>query len=746
MEENSPLLPASHRIRSAWASRLQSVLIQNWKLCTALGAILITTTGLLCLSLLARQARKYWTPFGAAMGHLPWKFDPSEIESLREYYPGVSDDILLRTNLNFYYGSYEVGWMAIFFMYAFLGGLVILNFIVAMVPRSWLPRFLKTHILNAPLVRSKHKVPASIGFKKFGIEVRVPLRFQTFVIFVLFMANLVPLCTFYPHFDEDAYWPGKAGILTERLRNLADRTSVMAMGLLPLIILTAGRQPLSLVSGIDFGDSMIYHRWLARFCWTHINIHGFTWTAVEVPREGMKEVLSEPYWNWGIAAMALFWGLTLLSMRELRRKYYEIFVVTHVTFVVVGLVAVYFHIYLLGAPDSYGVYIVLTELAASLWALDRVMRWLNRIYLSLRASSERALTKAVVTDYDGVVCRLRVEVPKSRVTAVSERPTSKLWTRFRSAWKVQAGTSVRILIPRLQSWSDHPFTVIDADHSDEGSQSGFIDLLIRPQAGMTKALMDKTVNKDESSTAESSSRQRSAEFFVVLEGPYGSKHGHSIIAHDDVLLFAGGVGVAFSLPYFAMAALHGTGSRCKLVWAVREPEMLASVEDQLLRLDAKLSAKGSPSSHSQVVVEMHVTAGELVDNDDDSAAAVTTMPAIGHSASASSRSSAQDRDSTEAGEPSIKSEVEEKKLHSSGDLINTLRQRLSPAIELVVKKGRPSTLPRDHFDPVDSQHKSLAVMACGPHALCDDTRFGALDALSGRQWRDVEYVEECFDW
>lgn len=176
-------------------------------------------------------------------------------------------------------------------------------------------------------------------------------------------------------------YPGETGNAVAQLREIADRTAVMSVGLLPLIILTAGRQTLGTSSGIDFGNMMLYHRWLARFCWTHVNIHSFAWTHAVAKDNILGEQFKDPYWNWGVAATALFWGLVLLSMRQLRRKYYEVstitlcimassaesakriryaaiiqaFVIGHIVMAVVGLIATYYHIYLLGSPKSVSI-------------------------------------------------------------------------------------------------------------------------------------------------------------------------------------------------------------------------------------------------------------------------------------------------------------------------------------------------------------------------------------------------------
>lgn len=99
---------------------------------------------------------------------------------------------------------------------------------------------------------------------------------------------------------------------------------MISTGLLPLVIVTATRRALPSVSGIDFGNAMVYHRWLARFCAIHGLIHGIGWSVSEGLRGHYKKEFKDPYWNWGCAAIAMFMGLVFLSIRQLRVKAYEV--------------------------------------------------------------------------------------------------------------------------------------------------------------------------------------------------------------------------------------------------------------------------------------------------------------------------------------------------------------------------------------------------------------------------------------
>ena len=100
-------------------------------------------------------------------------------------------------------------------------------------------------------------------------------------------------------------WPDPHSRRSQLVRYLSDRTAVLAMGQLPLIILMAGRNsPIALLSGLDMNDLMLYHRYLARFAWIQVNIHSFGFVAQGIMANEMAENFQNPCFNWGVAVCA----------------------------------------------------------------------------------------------------------------------------------------------------------------------------------------------------------------------------------------------------------------------------------------------------------------------------------------------------------------------------------------------------------------------------------------------------------
>lgn len=138
-------------------------------------------------------------------------------------------------------------------------------------------------------------------------------------------------------------------------RYLADRSAVLAIGQVPLVILMAGRNsPIAAVSGVDFNSLMLWHRWIARMTWLQVNVHSFAYTAIGIQTGYIKEDFAEAYWRWGCVATAMWWGLTIVALTELRKRAYEVWLVGHIVFAVLGLVGTYFHIALLESTRVSG--------------------------------------------------------------------------------------------------------------------------------------------------------------------------------------------------------------------------------------------------------------------------------------------------------------------------------------------------------------------------------------------------------
>ncbi|KAE8231249.1 hypothetical protein CF326_g3735 [Tilletia indica] len=685
-----------------------------------------------------------------------WKVYADDYAELPEYYPGqeVNAGITIRT---FYYSGFEVPALAIFAFYVFIVALIAINAskkTLKFVAPNFYARqrarlgWLRAHVLNASLIGRKHSEPLHL-FGRRWLPVRIPLRFQSFVIFALVLFNLTLLVT---NFDITAdevnvYWPGPGSHHTQAVRYLADRSCVLAVGQLPLVFLTAGRfSPLALVTGLDFSDSMLYHRWLARMVWLQVSIHSFAYTYLEASSGYLAESFKQAYWNWGVAATAMFWGLTILAYGQLRTRAYEVFVTLHVVMGIMALVGVYFHIHLLDYW-RYKVFIVLTEISASLWAFDRVARALNRLYNSFRLRKNGCMATGTITKHGEDLLRFRIELPLSRIQVPGQNDESGSTIVSRIA----PGHSLRILVPRIQFFSDHPFTVLStgklSDGGDQGEHSdmGYVDLLIRQQQGFTKQ-MSKLENVVESIDLESGAvvPKRSA---VIVEGPYGELHYEEVRIASHVLLFAGGVGVAYTLPYMIETALSNRNVPCTMTWMIRDIALFDAVMEQLTAAVEELSARSKEGvedlKRAPLLINLHITSSDSAATHEAFRANISEL--VKHAGRDSGGASASGSGEEEKNDIA---KVDNKALPTPSTSEPAYYDHLEPYFRVMTSYGRASvsSIVSSAAAATGEGAGKLVVMSCGPASLCDDVRYEAQKALSSGAWGDVAYFEECFNW
>ena len=275
------------------------------------------------------------------------------------------------------------------------------------------------------------------------------------------------------------------------------------------------------------------------------------------------------YFLFGFGSLFLMLILsTIPSMRHSRHWSYEIFLAVHISVSLMLLLALFYHT--LWRRANEWLYLTIVY-----WTTDRVVR-------SLHTASLVPL-KAEITSFESVM-RLDVFIPKGGI-------------------HVTPGQFAYLRFPDVRFFESHPFSIMastvassasitrvpegDAeDDSDENEPliisaseqptdiprstallpTQRLSFMIKPHDGLTKCLQSSVHG-----TATQETR-------VYLEGPYG--HTYDLKPYSSVLLIAGGVGIAFVLPY------HLTGQNAKLVWVVRSRGDLEGALDLLQSSEA----------------------------------------------------------------------------------------------------------------------------------------------------------------
>lgn len=188
-------------------------------------------------------------------------------------------------------------------------------------------RIVRAHVWEHPLVQRKHASVVAFPWMQW-LSLQLPLRGEAVVIFFLCLINFLPLVAFYDLLigDRNVFYPGPTSKRDQICRHLADRTGVLGTAQLPLLILMASkRTPLAIVSGLGMDRLMLYHRWISRWFWIHIFIHTLAYTAIYMQvKGGVAAMLKDTYIRWGVVGLSMSFGLVFLSLRALRRRFYEV--------------------------------------------------------------------------------------------------------------------------------------------------------------------------------------------------------------------------------------------------------------------------------------------------------------------------------------------------------------------------------------------------------------------------------------
>ncbi|TXT08893.1 hypothetical protein VHUM_03021 [Vanrija humicola] len=485
------------------------------------------------------------------------------------------------------------------------------------------------------------------------------------------------------------YWPDLP-LSFQLWRYVADRTGIMAFYNLPLLWILAGRNDVLIwLTGWTYQSCNIFHRWAARVAVVQSIIHSaaYTWLEREEP---YSELWAEQYWRTGVFATVAMTILLPLSLKPIREKVYEIFLILHICLAVVVLVMLWYHVKIFDGSYNPWLYACI-----GLWSFDRLLRIVRIVVLSFRTVSGQNTVATMTGGSEGLI---RMSINSS--VRINPKP----------------GSYYFLYSPRsIKPWENHPFTLASWDQTEAGTTLHF---LFAPQAGWTRS-MQKRIAKVSDGVAPSTSMR------VLLEGPYG--HDHPVTSYENILLVAGGSGITALLPYvFALqnepAPRHAR--HVTVVWVVRNANYAADV----------LAKELAPKYTQGIDIQVHVSREEGATASD----VIDRLPG----------DVAAEVESDDGSSPQ-ESPVNEKPVGGAGkehddsdsDGEGHLRIRSGrPEMDTLVGRGVSQLIGAER----------LAVLGCGPAGMMDDlrravvTRYGTGEGqVSGST---IEYFEEAFMW
>ncbi|EJD01186.1 uncharacterized protein FOMMEDRAFT_90010 [Fomitiporia mediterranea MF3/22] len=340
-----------------------------------------------------------------------------------------------------------------------------------------------------------------------------------------------------------------------------DRAAHLASCQVPLIVGLAGKNNIiSFLTGVSHERLNVLHRASARAClvllWIHALIRG-------VPGLPEKFDLSNGWMRWGVTGLAAFSLATILSIRPIRTRFFEFFLVSHIILIFIFILGGLFH----AGSKEFGYYFWPAFLV---WGFDRFLRlsrviWNNRVWSRTSSEEHHASIDLLASD------------------------TVRLTLRRKMHWV--AGQHAYVLLPTVSNLPTeaHPFTIASIPNSLDGTQKDCQEIvfLIRGHNGFTGRLREHALTKGKETAVP-----------AFIDGPYGNPP--DLRKFSTCILIAGGSGVSYILPLLLdivriRNARNGTSAcqRVLFIWIVRRPAHMEWISEILA--DALLAAPSTLS-------------------------------------------------------------------------------------------------------------------------------------------------------
>ncbi|UNI15677.1 hypothetical protein JDV02_002188 [Purpureocillium takamizusanense] len=464
------------------------------------------------------------------------------------------------------------------------------------------------------------------------------------------------------------------------ITNIASRAAWLALAnLVVLIVLALKNTPLAFLTAWSYERLNVLHQVAGYMMITLIIVHASCYSSYFV-HDGRPERLLEVGERFGMVA-----GISLVIIAfagaVVRRWWYELFYCVHVSFWVLAIVAIGLH-----QPDLGKKTIIMTLVAAGLWAMDRLLRLARLLLFGVNNS-------ATLTPLSHGATRVTLGKPPAR--AVS-------------------GKHCFLWLPRIRTCETHPFTIV---------ATGPVEFVVTSHDGFTRDLHRYAVSHPGASLRAS------------VEGTYGTIPNPA--AYDTVVLVAGGSGASFT---FGMAlnmlqTLQGDESSRAIVfvWVVRHHEYLEWYADHLttLRHDDRVDARLFVTRHSlsQPVSPLPATPTSEMGSTEISGLAMSDAAKLEKEpAQVQSKRSSNSLGSDKP-----------QHLEASGDAPSTIS-----GIPITYERPDVSALIRRAVDETPAHRRAL-VLGCGPPGLMKQVRNTTAGCIRS-DGPSVELHCEKFGW
>lgn len=388
---------------------------------------------------------------------------------------------------------------------------------------KWINWYRK-HVSIPALFNGSH-TEAPVYWKVFSTL--VPTRVESVIVFFFICLNILVATV---HYEVSTLY--NTNFLQLNIL-VADRTGLLSFGLIPLLVLFAGRNNILIqLTGMPYSSFMVFHKWVSRLMTLHAVIHSWCWTVYAIVRGYLAYYYTDAYWVWGVVATVLSSLICFQAIHFFRNLNYEVFLAIHIVFASLFMVGCWYHCYDMG-------YLEWLYASWALWIVDRLFRVIRIFAYGVKTAEVQYISDNT----------FKMTVPKGHY--FNSFPGSFAYIYFMTPYGF---------------WQSHPFTIIDGALNENE-----ITVYIKVKNGMTKYLKNKCIRAGGKETIK-----------VCIEGPYG--HRAPTHKYDTAFLLSGGNGIPGAYFHARDIARRDTKQEVKLLWAIRNPEAICWFFDELRAL------------------------------------------------------------------------------------------------------------------------------------------------------------------
>ena len=281
------------------------------------------------------------------------------------------------------------------------------------------------------------------------------------------------------------------------------------------VFLSLKNTPLAYITPYSYERINILHKTAGMMTTFWVVAHPLVWLGTFASSNSLSAFRQQEQIYGAIAGVSFLILGPVAAM--FRLVSYELFYVTHVTFIALAIIMTALH-----RPEFAYKTIIVTIVTGSLWAADKLFRWTRFLLYSVNNTATLTPLPNGGT---------RVELAKTPIGAAP-------------------GKHIFLWIPGVRSLQMHPFSIISTHP---------LELVINSYSGFTKAL-HKKARENPGIVLRAS-----------MEGPYGKFPDP--LDYDKIVLIAGGSGGSFTFGLAVNALERMTAEsrqEIEFVWAVRE--------------------------------------------------------------------------------------------------------------------------------------------------------------------------------